>query len=118
MLPRAPKRYTDDPQMAPRTHRGSQPIVHLGSEGDEIYVLAPTTIDFLRLLAVGYGELGSAEFASPPSEEDEPDNINPAFQNWVSDTFDVAIPVNGADIVGPADSKHRKFQSWIDDRCE
>lgn len=100
-----------------RSPDGHQPIVHLGSEGDAIYVLAPTPTEFLRLLAVGYGEIGFADLESPPSEEDEPENINAAFQQWVSDTFDVAIPAIGADIVAPEDGKHARLQSWINERC-
>ena len=93
------------------------PIVHLGSEGDAIFVLAPTPVEFLRLLAIGYGELGFADFDSPPSEEDEPDNINGDFQRWVSTTFNVTIPNIGAKIVSPSHKRHTDFQNWIYARC-
>ena len=86
-------------------------------EGDAIFVLAPTPVEFLRLLAIGYGELGFADFDSPPSEEDEPDNINGDFQRWVSTTFNVTIPDIGAEIVFPSHKRHTDFQNWINARC-
>jgi hypothetical protein len=100
-----------------RSPDGQFPIVHMGSEGDHNLVLAPTPVDFLRLLAMGYGELGFADFDSPPSEEEEPDNINKDFQRWVTSTFDTTIPRVGASIVLPTDRKHRDFQEWINARC-
>ena len=100
-----------------RSTDGHLPIVHMGSEGDHNLVLAQSPVDFLRLLAIGYGEIGFADFDSPPSEEGEPDNINPEFQHWVTSTFDTTIPDVGASIVLPADKKHKDFQDWIDARC-
>ena len=100
-----------------RSPDGSEPIVHLGSEGDAIYVLAPTPIEFLRLLAIGYDEIGFADIASPPTEEDRQENVNPVFQSWVAETYGVTIPANGAQIVQPDADKHAELQSWINERC-
>jgi len=100
-----------------RSPDGTVPIVHLGSEGDAIYVLAPTPMDFLRLLAIGYDEIGFADFASPPTEEDLEENVNPTFQRWVSDTYGVTVPATGAEIVQPDADKHVHLQAWINQRC-
>ena len=44
------------------------PIVHLGSEGDALKVIAKDLEDFLLLFGVGYGELGFADLSLPPGE--------------------------------------------------
>src|SRR6476620_11602483 len=36
----------------------SAPVVHLGSEGDQLVVLADNFREFLALFGIGYGELG------------------------------------------------------------
>ena len=100
-----------------RAADGSFPVVHLGSEGDAIYVLAPTALDFLRLLAIGYGEIGFADLASPPSEEDRAESVNPSFQRWVNETYGIEIPSLGDEIVQLNSAKHAKLQAWIDQRC-
>lgn len=95
-----------------RQDDGRTPIVHLGSEGEGNFVLASNTLDFLRLLAIGYDEIGFADLSSPPDGED----VNPAFQAWVTDTFNVSIPEVGAEITRPAQDVHNDFQDWIDPR--
>lgn len=100
-----------------RAHDGSFPVVHLGSEGDAIYVFAPTAKEFLRLLAIGYDEIGFADLTAPPTEEDREESVNPAFQRWVTETFGVPIPETGAEIVELDSPKHAKLQEWIDERC-
>jgi len=100
-----------------RSPDGSFPVVHLGSEGDAIYVLAPTVLDFLRLLAIGYDEIGFADLASPPTAEDQEENVNPKFQKWVEETFQVSIPHVGDEIVQLNAEKHVQLKSWIDERC-
>ena len=100
-----------------RAPDGSLPVVHLGSEGDAIYVLAPSALEFLRLLAIGYDEIGFADLASPPTEEDREENVNPTFQQWVADTYDVSIPDTGGAIVNLDSPKHAALQGWINERC-
>src|ERR1700677_1518689 len=77
---------------------GRTPVAHMGSEGIHNFVLAADFVDFLRLLAVGYDEIGFSDLGCRPSG----DGINPAFQEWVRTTFSVAIPGTGAEITGPA----------------
>lgn len=97
---------------------GSTPIVHLGSEGDALLVLAPTALEFLRLLAIGYGELGYAELDKPATEEEEAaEQIHPKFQQWVRDTFGVSVPETGVEIVAPGSAAHAIFAAWVDERC-
>ena len=100
-----------------RAPDGSFPVVHLGSEGDAIYVLAPFILEFLRLLAIGYDEIGFADLASPPTEEDREENVNPAFQNWVTETYGVSLPETGAEIVELEAPKHAALKEWINERC-
>lgn len=100
-----------------RAPDGTQPIVHLGSEGDAILVLAPNTTEFLRLLAIGYDEIGFADLESPPVDEEGEENKNPEFQRWVTQTFNVALPAIGAEIVQPDDDKHSRLNAWVQERC-
>jgi len=96
-----------------RDPNGKSPIVHMGSEGQNNFVLASNAIDFLRLLAIGYDEIGFDDLSNPPSTDD----ANPAFQDWVSSTFTVSIPRIGIEITEPAQASHSDFQKWIDARC-
>lgn len=88
---------------------GSYPIVHMGSEGQENKVLALDFVGFLRLLAIGYGEIGFEDMSLPPVE----DKSNPRFTQWVTEVFKVSIPVCGAEIVEAAKIESHDFQSWI-----
>ena len=89
------------------------PIVQMGSEGQNNFVLASDAVGFLRLLAIGYDEIGFADLLSPP----DGDEVNPAFQEWVSKTFKVSIPETGNEITRHAQEAHDDFQKWINPRC-
>ena len=92
-----------------RQDDGRQPIVHLGSEGENNWVLATDFVEFLRLLAIGYDEIGFADLEQPP--ESPP---NQPFARWVSQRFAVSIPATGAEITASAQVTHDDFQSWIE----
>ena len=79
---------------------GTQKIVHMGSGSGStmVCVLADDAIDFLRLLAIGYGEICWGGFDSPP-DSGKVGEPNKAFADWVSATFNVTIPTLGAEIV-------------------
>ncbi len=94
------------------------PIVHLGSEGDHCIVLASTPLDFLRLLAIGYDEIGFADLTAPPSVQDAGETVNPEFQKWVETRFLTTIPSTGVEIVDPAQARERNFQKWIQEQYE
>ena len=83
---------------------GGQRIVHLGSGSGSLLscVLAEAPVDFLRLLAIGYGEIcWNEEFDRTPAaaENGSLDEIHGDFQNWVRDEFDVTIPETASEIV-------------------
>lgn len=42
------------------------PVVHLGSEGDQLIVLANNFFEFLHLFGMGYTELGFDDLTQPP----------------------------------------------------
>ena len=92
---------------------GEQKVVHLGSEGGDLYLLAHSFVDFLRLLAIGYDELGFADMTRPPQDNEGFDAacVNPAFQKWVEETFHVTIPPVGAALF---DRDDKTFAAWID----
>ncbi|MEL7022655.1 MAG: hypothetical protein AAGL69_02845 [Pseudomonadota bacterium] len=61
-------------------------------------------MDFLRLLAIGYDEICWPEHLDAPANDDRQSagvyvEPNEPFRDWVTDTFDVAIPATGRDIV-------------------
>ena len=89
------------------------PVVHLGSEGDGIKVLAPSFKEFLRLLAIGYGELGFEDLSNPPAGS-EP---NSKFQEWVKVQFNTDIPTNGSEFITLEANGKCRFANWVDHVC-
>lgn len=88
---------------------GKMPIVHLGSEGQNNFVLANDMLDFMRLLAIGYSEMGFDDLTVPPP----PKEVNPAFRNWVTSRFLVNIPALGSAVTLPAQAWNQDFQKWV-----
>jgi hypothetical protein len=91
--------------------------VHLGSEGDAIYILAENFVDFLRLLAIGYDEIGFADMNKTAEEwnmevgNDQNEGINPKFREWVEQEFQVKVPQKGNEITN---FKDKEFNDWIE----
>ncbi|MBO0321970.1 hypothetical protein J0X14_06660 [Muricauda sp. CAU 1633] len=100
---------------------GNQKIVHLGSEGDAIYILADNFIGFLKLLAIGYDEIGFADMNLTVEEwnlnvgNDKNEGINPKFMNWVEQEFQVKVPKKGNEI---ADFSNKEFHGWINEQLK
>ncbi len=92
-----------------RQDDGRQPIVRMGSERQNNFVLASNFLEFLRLLAIGYDEIGFDDLSQPPTEAP-----NLAFQQWVTTNFAVFIPIIGSEITEAAMSTHDDFQAWIE----
>lgn len=96
-----------------------QKIVHLGSEGGELYVLADNFIDFLRLLAIGYDEIGFADLNMTIQEwnseigQEKDKGFNTKFRGWVEKEFKVQIPDKGSEIV---DVNNTTFRDWIEEQ--
>ena len=103
--------------------RGQQRIVHLGSGSGSILVcvLADDPVDFLRLLAIGYDEICWNEHFTRPPNSSGGFYVHPNrdYQNWVTQTFSVAIPKTAAEIVkhpsemGDAESQD-EFCRWVE----
>ncbi|WAJ26503.1 hypothetical protein [Antarcticirhabdus aurantiaca] len=77
---------------------GEQRIVHLGSDGVTC-LLGGTPLDFLRLLAIGYDEIGGDCLAGPHLPPDTPGR-NAAYRDWLSARFGVSVPATAAEILG------------------
>lgn len=104
---------------------GALKIVHLGSGSGStlLCVLADTPVDFLRLVAIGYGELcWDEKYGEPPNaliEEDEPRTLpHKPFQAWVTKTFKAKIPKTASEIVKhpasmDAASSDDPFWIWV-----
>jgi hypothetical protein len=89
---------------------GREPIVHMGSEGNALMVLAGSMKEFITLLAVGDGEIGFEDLSAPP---ENPEDANPNFQKWVNETFGVTIPSTGQEIVDHAKRDHDDFAAFV-----
>ncbi|WOO87202.1 hypothetical protein RZE82_08795 [Mollicutes bacterium LVI A0039] len=100
---------------------GKQKIVHLGSEGDNLYIIADDFIKFLQLLAIGYNELAYAELSLTIAEWNKAidakvgEGVNPKFQEWVESTFSVKESNRGSEIADFSDSS---FEEWVEQQLE
>ena len=92
-------------------------IVHMGSEGNQLFVLAHNFVDFLRLLAIGYDEIGFCDLSKLPEENEgyDADTVNPRFAEWVRTTFNVTIPGTGEELVNIYD---KSFDNWVADQID
>ena len=87
----------------------TQQIVFLGSEGSPLLILADNFIDFLRLLTIGYDEIGFSDLSKIP----EKNCANAEFKTWVENTFNVAIPQSGDSITNINDLN---FENWANEK--
>ena len=85
------------------------PVVHLGSEGNEIRVIADNLEQFARLFAIGYEELGFDDLRLPPEEPETAAHL----RQWLKAQFGIVPPATGADIATRAKDKHPDFESWV-----
>ena len=99
-----------------------QRVVFLGSEG-EVRNLTADFKDFLRLVGIGYDEIGYADLSEPPEEEyadmepdddefdSDTDEALPDFRVWLQREFSVIIPEVGEELVNPED---KSFAEWVE----
>ncbi|KAA8997753.1 hypothetical protein FJU30_18530 [Affinibrenneria salicis] len=100
---------------------GRSRFVHLGSGSGSTLccVLADDLADFLRLVAIGYSELGfEGDFSAVPEADEEFQPVNRAFCQWVVATFGGEIPATGKTIVKYPDDMWKKdgqdpFGRWV-----
>lgn len=85
------------------------PVVHLGSEGDNLTVLADNIREFLALFAIGYDELGFNDLERPPKDPATAER----FRQWLSATFGIVAPATGIGIVTTARARHPDFEQWV-----
>lgn len=94
----------------------NQKVVHIGDEGSELYILADNFLDFLRLLAIGYDEIGFARQSMTVQEwntiieKDKNYGVNKKFQEWVKNEFNTQIPIRGNEITN---FKDESFKNWL-----
>lgn len=85
------------------------PIVHLGSEGDHLMVIADSFREFLGLLAIGYDELGFDDLKRPPENPQTAKRL----REWLSTALGIKSPETGIEIVKKAQSRHPNFEQWV-----
>jgi hypothetical protein len=85
------------------------PVVHLGSEGDHLMVMANNFREFLALFAIGYDELGFDDLEQPPKEPESAERL----RQWLESEYGIATPKTGAEIVRRAQSRHPNFEEWV-----
>lgn len=87
------------------------PVVHLGSEGDAMSVLADNIRDFLCLFGIGYGELGYDDLGQPPEEPETAERL----RKWLMSGLGIVPPATGIELVSRARSRHPDFEKWVHD---
>jgi hypothetical protein len=85
------------------------PVVHLGSEGDQLMVLADTFRDFLPLFGIGYGELGFDDLSQPPAEPASAARL----REWLTAEYGICCPETGIELVQRAQARHPDFAQWV-----
>lgn len=88
------------------------PVVYLGSEG-EVGVVANSTNDFLRLLTVGAGELGTAAIQGVIEPDDDPAPGLDAFRRWLRDERGLVPPDDPVGLVEAAQAAHPDLADWV-----
>lgn len=73
---------------------GAPRYIGFSSDGAGALRLADTTVDFLRLLAVGYDEFEEFNFGEAPEVEPDRDPVSAVaeFRTWVESEFGVTVP--------------------------
>ena len=87
-----------------RTNEG-QKVVHLGSEGNNWFVLADDFADFVATLAIGYSNLAEDDLLNPPVGN----GPDAKFKTWVETKFGLRIPDSAKNI----DKTDRAFTRWV-----
>src|SRR5690606_7686114 len=67
---------------------GEQKIVHLGSEGNNWFVVADSFVGFLAKLAIGHRNLAHDDLQKPPAES----SAEAKFKTWVGTAFGLTVP--------------------------
>lgn len=95
---------------------GRQWVVHLGSEG-LAYVLGRTSLDLLRLLAVGYEEI-SGDCLDGPDEPPDQAGRNATYRAWLTERYRTTIPKTAVGILDEladvsAKTSDDPFKRWV-----
>jgi hypothetical protein len=85
------------------------PVVHLGSEGDALRVIADDFRSFLQLFGIGYDELGFDDLSKPPKEPESSERL----RQWLMSEYTIACPETGAELAKAARSRHPDFAAWV-----
>lgn len=91
------------------TDTSTAPVVHLGSEGNHLKVLADNFLDFLALFGIGYGELGFDDLSNRPAEPETAARL----REWLATEFDIRCPETGIALVQRAQARHPDFAEWV-----
>ncbi|MGE6433923.1 hypothetical protein [Shewanella baltica] len=86
------------------------PIVNLCSDGSNNTVLATNFNSFLRLLGIGYDELGFDDLFIPPEHPESAAK----FRDWLKQEFGMVCPLTGANIASEAQDNTLSIEAAID----
>lgn len=88
---------------------GTTRFAALGSDGDT-FLLADSAVDFLRLIAIGYDEIGFADAVTEPPYEEESVEAHAPFRAWVEQEFGVEVPEHWRTF------EPDPFKAWVAER--
>lgn len=84
------------------------PVVMFGS-GGELRVLALNSLEFCRLLCLGYSEVGLEDHSLPGTEYEE----TRPFRNHMVKLYAFELPQSGDCIIRPAAARFPGFGAWV-----
>ena len=85
------------------------PVVMFGSEG-KLSVLAVSSLEFCKLLCLGYSEVGLEDHTIPSGEYEDADEL----RNYMFRIYDFNLPKVGAKIINRANEKFPNFKKWVE----
>jgi hypothetical protein len=100
-----------------KNDEGKEYILRLDSEGAGQSIVAENFVDFLRILAIGYGDISeSGNYTLQEAnvdEEDKNQGFNPTFKAWVEKEFQTTVPTKGDEVYV---FENTLFDAWLKKR--
>lgn len=87
------------------------PVVMFGSTG-EAKVLASNSLEFCKLLCLGYNEVGLEDHSVPSNKADYEEAK--LFREYMITIYSFSLPEIGDEIINKAQKKFPNFENWVE----